>query len=384
MPKNTVTKRINQYRTGRFSEAGAAEDLSATIRPDKPSMRSKVAPTAGINMLSLGDLDAPDTGLVIQDVNDNGSISFWDGGVEMLRIGDLCGNWGYTDTAFGMAMGEYGGTGATLTVDPDNGLRISTPDGRTIIDADGISFAADAGDYDTSALKWYDGTDMSALLRSVPHQLELDLLAYGTANSNLYIKSIGSDGGYTGRIKLIAEAGEAGSYDDMTVIIEATDGDSCFLEVLHQNSRLLKLYDTGDLEYAGNLTPTRNSTAYTGYIYAPLTTPATSTNWDGDAKDSDNNGTIDLSSVFSLPAGIKAVVVTLHAKNLSAAGKYCNLGPSSTYYYALSLLVHSTDNTYFAASQTVPCDANGDIYFWTDAAHGAECDVYIRIWGYYI
>lgn len=116
-----------------------------------------------------------------------------------------------------------------------------------------------------------------------------------------------------------------------------------------------------------------------------LNPPATSTSWDADAKDVDNNGIIDLSTVFSLPAGIKGVFAKLSAKNTSAAGKYSSLGADSTNAYALVVTPLSTADIYISNGPAlVPCDANGDIYFKTDAAHGAENTVAIQIYGYLI
>jgi hypothetical protein len=43
-----------------------------------------------------------------------------------------------------------------------------------------------------------------------------------------------------------------------------------------------------------------------GYLMNYLTTALTSTSWDGDSKTSANNGIIDLSAVFGVPAGVKA------------------------------------------------------------------------------
>jgi len=41
----------------------------------------------------------------------------------------------------------------------------------------------------------------------------------------------------------------------------------------------------------------------------------TSTDWDGDAKPFDSSGIIDLSAVFGVPAGVKAVAAWMFSKN---------------------------------------------------------------------
>lgn len=122
-----------------------------------------------------------------------------------------------------------------------------------------------------------------------------------------------------------------------------------------------------------------------GGLPIPLNPPATSTSWDGDAKDSGDNGIIDLSSVFGLPAGIKGVFAKLSAKNTSAAGKYSSIGADSSNPYALVVTPRDTlDIGLNNGPAFVPCDSNGDIYFKTDAANGAENIVSIQIYGYLI
>lgn len=117
----------------------------------------------------------------------------------------------------------------------------------------------------------------------------------------------------------------------------------------------------------------------TGWTF--LTEPLTSTSWDGDSKGTANRGTIDLSSVFGVPAGVDAIYAYLEVKDNSAADdRYVSLGPSATFFYALvaRMMVSDRLNT---AQGIVPCDANGDVYFY---ASGDNIDsVRIRIWGYH-
>lgn len=139
---------------------------------------------------------------------------------------------------------------------------------------------------------------------------------------------------------------------------------------------------SGNHTYQGDLKPYRNTTAYTGYVFVPLTTPLTSTSFDGDDRIDTQNGVVDLSSVFSAPAGIKAIACTLSVK-CGTINKQVALGPSETYYYAIHQHTQVA-NQLVEISGTVPCDANGDVYFYTDAVEGGAMTVYWRIWGYYI
>ena len=114
------------------------------------------------------------------------------------------------------------------------------------------------------------------------------------------------------------------------------------------------------------------------YTYVPLSAPLTSTAWDGDAKTSANDGILDLSSVFSAPAGIKAINCSISQVS-GTPGTTMRLGPSSS---QPSQLICRTQVASVSAnnSGTVNCDSNGDVYVTISAALTAL----IEIWGYYI
>ena len=65
-----------------------------------------------------------------------------------------------------------------------------------------------------------------------------------------------------------------------------------------------------------------------------LATPLTSTSWDGDTKGTGDRATVDLSAVFGVPAGVKAVLMSIQTAGY-AANDYIRFGPNSTYDYAL-------------------------------------------------
>lgn len=108
-----------------------------------------------------------------------------------------------------------------------------------------------------------------------------------------------------------------------------------------------------------------------------LVTPLTSTSWDGDAKAAADDGIIDLSAVFGVPANAKAVLVRMTARD-ETAGVVISLSPTGTPQYALVVRT-VVANAYDDASGWVPCDANGDIYFYI----ADEVDnLFLEIWGY--
>jgi len=113
--------------------------------------------------------------------------------------------------------------------------------------------------------------------------------------------------------------------------------------------------------------------------FVPLTTPLTSTSWDGDTKTTADRGVVDLSAVFGVPAGVKAVLMTIQTQG-DVVNEYIRFGPSSTYNYTLACrtLVANTINI---VTGIVPCDSNGDVYCYTS---GTIEEVWVRIWGYYL
>lgn len=109
-----------------------------------------------------------------------------------------------------------------------------------------------------------------------------------------------------------------------------------------------------------------------------LTTPLTSTSWDGDTKTTADRAIIDLSAVFGVPAGIKAVDIRIQI-NSAVAGDYIRFGPNSTYNYqvvcrqqVVGIISHSNGK--------VNCDSNGDIYCYPS---GTIANVFLEIWGYW-
>jgi hypothetical protein len=126
---------------------------------------------------------------------------------------------------------------------------------------------------------------------------------------------------------------------------------------------------------------------YRTYTFVPLDTPLTSTSFDGDAFSTVGTSTlIDLSAVFGVPAGVKAVLADVSIRDSAAwgAGEYrLDLGPSSTYYYAFRAACYGGD-LLGRGQGVVPCDANGDVYYRTAASGAGTLDVTVRIWGYWI
>lgn len=128
-----------------------------------------------------------------------------------------------------------------------------------------------------------------------------------------------------------------------------------------------------------------DSTAFGRPVF--LTTPLTSTAWDGDSFSTTSKTLIDLSAVFSAPAGIKAVMVNTIINDSASSNTACVLilSPNSTNYSGIANRVTGLPNDYYSEkTMVVPCDANGDVYYQIVASGTGTMDVTIQIWGYWL
>ncbi len=119
-----------------------------------------------------------------------------------------------------------------------------------------------------------------------------------------------------------------------------------------------------------------------------LTTPLTSTSWDGDAYSTTAKTKIDLSTVFGVPAGVKAILVRLIARDSGSSAGHCQLAlsPNNT---AGSVAVQAylqgvPNDAYVSVNGIVPCDENGDVYYQIVASGTGTLDAVIEIWGYWL
>ena len=120
--------------------------------------------------------------------------------------------------------------------------------------------------------------------------------------------------------------------------------------------------------------------------FIQLQTPLTSTSWDGDSYSTTAKTKIDLSSVFSAPAGIRAVSVKWQINDSGSAGTDCYLvlAPNNTAGEGLAFTCPSVDDRVGRGEAKVPCDANGDIYYQLVASGASTMDITIEICGYWL
>lgn len=122
-------------------------------------------------------------------------------------------------------------------------------------------------------------------------------------------------------------------------------------------------------------------------MFTPLTSPLTSTSWDGDAHSTTAKTLIDLSAVFGAPAGIKAAVFRTAIRDSASATNDCVLilSPNNSDGVGLSADCSGIANDYYDRNcLTVPCDANGDVYYQIVASGVNTMDVTVEIWGYWL
>ena len=172
------------------------------------------------------------------------------------------------------------------------------------------------------------------------------------------------------------------STDNAIVRFDGTGGNKI------QNSGVT-IDDSNNLQVPGDYKTYKNSTSYTGYLFVPLTTPKTSTSWDGDAKSTTYITKMDLSSVFGLPDNIKAVAIRLACNDSdSAASKHLYIGVFPSSEEAASAVVarpSGLPNDYYAEAFGIcPCDSNGDIYYQILASGTDTMDCWMEIYGYWI
>lgn len=117
-----------------------------------------------------------------------------------------------------------------------------------------------------------------------------------------------------------------------------------------------------------------------------LATALTSTSWDGDAFSTTAKTLIDLSAVFSVPAGVKAVLVRASVQDSGAGASDCMLilGPTDTANLGMVFNCFPSNDRWNRVSAIVPCDANGDIYYQTIASGASTLDIDMRIHGYWL
>lgn len=124
-----------------------------------------------------------------------------------------------------------------------------------------------------------------------------------------------------------------------------------------------------------------------GWVYRTLSTPLTSTSWDGDAYSTTARTTLNLESVFGLPVGVQAVYVRVAARDSASAandGVFVVLSSSnSAGVNSLVVRPSGLPNDYWAEGTGIVYNNAGSIYVELSASGTNTLDVIIQIWGYF-
>jgi hypothetical protein len=200
-----------------------------------------------------------------------------------------------------------------------------------------------------------------------------------SASMTLYNGKLDVDGGVqaTGLIATSSGAHIGGTSDPGTnnLVVEGTIKDGSGIAYLKSNA---KAADSDKLDGL-------DSTDFGRPVF--LAAPLTSTAWDGDSFSTTSKTLIDLSTVFGVPSGIKAVLTKIALRDSGSDAISCTFqlsGVSSGTNYSLTAQASPINDRYAYFNGIVPCDANGDIYYVVTASGSGTMDIYLEIWGYWL
>ena len=118
-----------------------------------------------------------------------------------------------------------------------------------------------------------------------------------------------------------------------------------------------------------------------------LTTPLTSTSWDGDAYSSAAKTLINLNTVFGVPAGVKAIYARVLARDSASATSSTVEFSLSNYsgagFAQVSVKPGGLPNDYWADHTIIcSCNADGNIYYAVTASGAGTMDIHLIIFGW--
>ena len=344
---------------------------------------------------------------------------------ELIRLGDLNGNWGYSTEEHGIALGEYAASRSNLTWDPTNGLRLRTYD-LTVLQLDNagnasiegfLNIGSAGGIYQgtgtpaspTTGIKLWNDGGIGRLAGYNAGTLQAEFASDGKIKAGGGTVTLDANGVKIQSTSTWPTPGEQYTLDlgGGTVYgYSALDGSGVVQEVSGKTVRLInastEMYmeikgfrvvadsgvmsassiagynpGAGNIGYTGNLKSRKNSTYYDVYGFHPLTTKLTSTSWDGDAKS--GSGTIDLNTVFGVPLNVKAVSIRLIIIDGTVGTKF-SIGytSSNAYYVQATTQVANVRNE---SDGIVPVSSGRYIYY---VASAAVDQVWLQITGYWI
>ena len=320
------------------------------------------SPTGGLEV--RGTIKADDG--YLQNLTVQGLLNLSTSGE--LRAGTTTNGLRFGYLSDGYYLRGIGGGTTQVEIRASDG-KLYAGDGAVTIDEAGLSYYGSGSSESSRTIQWYDTSNGNRLTGYIYS----DYGGGGGVGTTmvLAIKNTGDPWSYP-LASLIADDKTASL--DVRLVVGATDGGIIY--ATH------KIWGAGNIRTDGNFISYKNSTEYTGYIFVPLTTPLTSTSYNGDDTISVGTRTIDTSSVFGAPVGIKAALVYVRAKWASAGDYYLIARPGGGASTTDVGVIRGSTTYYDDMTVLVPCDANGDFDIVVGGANATN--VIIRIFGYCI
>ena len=110
-----------------------------------------------------------------------------------------------------------------------------------------------------------------------------------------------------------------------------------------------------------------------------------STSWKGNSFSTTAKTLLDLSAVFGVPAGVKAILVRIAIRDSGSAATDCRfyLSPEATAYAGMGWSCPTIDDRWGRfGGVKIPCNTDGDVYYQIVASGTDTFDIYLEIWGY--
>jgi len=331
-------------------------------------------------------------------------VGSWDPGGDVI-IGEVATNKAnlFWDESAGRLNFRGGTDGEEVEVYIDTDGSITAGGGDVIINSDGLSTEIGTTVSQSSALYFTSSSVMQANVGASLSSGTTTLQLYSATNPGgnpvyMWLQSSSS----LSRITLYATEITTPGHLNVTDYITASGGiwigqdadpgtDNLIVDGATRIGTGLYVGSTGtapdadDIHFDGNLKSVKSSTTYDVYAFHPLSAPLTNTSFDGDSFSDVGTATkIENTSWSSaIPADAKALLIQIIAADSGAGDNWFAIGPTSTYWYAMSARpVHGSD---YPNENTgpVPC-TDGDIYYRVEASGTSTMDVWLRCWGYWI
>ncbi len=295
-------------------------------------------------------------------------------------------------------LGFRSGTGAPGVVINATGSMVVG--GNTVLDGSGVYIVADTSYSIYRSFKflspgggyWSMGMENRCSGNNYGHIYLAAMAGYGT---NFQIDAP-APSGYGAQAGISAST--AGSYTASMILFSNVMGGypDCQINVpIHDpwgiviGDYIINNPGIGNIYYTAELNSYKNSTSYPVYGYHPLTSPLYSTSWDDNEGYSSVGKTyLNLASVFSLPANVKAVNVSVSVRDSGsgAGGNYYFVmdpgGGSNAEFIAWCTGAANNSPRWF--SGVLNTDGSSGCYYSITASGSGTMYLRIQIWGYWI